>query len=135
MLTELGDLKPVELREVWPREDAEFTPWLANNLGALGNTLGIELELKQVEAPVGPFSLDVLATEINSNRNVTIENQLETTNHDHLGKLLTYASGYDADIVVWIAKEMRDEHRQALDWLNHRTDSNTEFFWGGGRGF
>lgn len=127
-MIDLGDLEPVDLRDVWPREAAEFTPWLARNLAALGDAIGVELELKETEAPVGAFALDVLATEVNSNRNVAIENQLETTNHSHLGQLLTYASGYNADIVVWIAKELRDEHRQALDWLNQRTDANTEFY-------
>ena len=88
----------------------------------------MDLELQQTEAAVGGYSLDVLATDLNQNRPVIIENQLEATNHDHLGKLLTYAAGYDANVVVWLTKEFRDEHRAALDWLNQRTGDDTQFF-------
>jgi len=125
---QLSDIQPVDLREVWPNEAKDFTPWLAENISKLGNALGLELELQSREAPVGPYSLDLLAHDLESDRPVIIENQLEATNHTHLGQLLTYASGYDAHVVVWIAKEFRDEHRQALDWLNQRSDENTEFF-------
>ena len=113
---------------MWENEAADFTPWLGENLAALGEALGLDLELQAQEAPVGGFSLDVLAHEPNTNRPVIIENQLETTDHDHLGKLITYASGYDANVVVWITREFKDEHRQALDWLNQRSSEDTEFF-------
>ena len=128
MAEKLSDIQNVDLREVWPNEAADFTPWLAENISKLGEVLGLELELRATEVPVGPYFLDLLAHDLGSDRPVIIENQLETTNHDHLGKLLTYASGYDAHVAVWIAKEFRDEHRQALDWLNQRSDENTEFF-------
>ena len=124
----LSDIQNVDLREVWPNEATDFTPWLAENISKLGDALGLELELQSREAPVGSYSLDLLAHDLGSDRPVIIENQLGTTDHDHLGKLLTYASGYDAHVAVWIAKEFRDEHRQALDWLNQRSDENTEFF-------
>ena len=127
-MVQIARLSEVNLREVWTNEAAKFTPWLADNLDTLGDALGIDLELMGTEAPVGPFSLDIHARDPNGNRVVVIENQLERTDHDHLGKLLTYASGYDANVVVWLAREFRDEHRQALDWLNQRTDENTEFF-------
>jgi hypothetical protein len=127
-MVDLGAIEHVDLREVWPHEAQDFTPWLAENLDKLGDALGLDLELRTSEAAVGQFSLDVLAHDLGSNRPVIIENQLEATNHDHLGKLLTYAAGYDAYAVAWLTREFRDEHRQALDWLNQRTNEDTAFF-------
>lgn len=127
-MVDLGVIEQVDLRKVWPHEAQDFTPWLADNLDKLGEALGLDLELQSAEAAVGPFSLDLLAHDLGSNRSVIIENQLEITNHDHLGKLLTYAAGYDAYAVVWLTREFRDEHRQALDWLNQRTGEDSAFF-------
>ena len=125
---DLARIERVELREAWPNEAQNFTPWLAENIAELGEALGMDLELQQVEAPVGGYSLDILATDLNSNRPVIIENQLEATDHTHLGQLLTYAAGFDAGAIVWVTREFRDEHRQALDWLNQRTGEDTQFF-------
>ena len=124
----LAKIERVDLREAWPNEARDFTPWLAENIAELGEALGMDLELQQTEAAVGGYSLDVLATDLNQDRPVIIENQLEATNHAHLGQLLTYAAGYDANVIVWLTREFRDEHRQALDWLNQRTGEDTQFF-------
>ena len=109
----LGTIERVDIREIWPNEAADFTPWLAENLATLGKALGLDLEFQAQEAPVGGYSLDILARDVQSGRPVVIENQLGQTDHTHLGQLLTYAAGFDANVIVWIAKEFRDEHRQA----------------------
>lgn len=126
----LGKLKKVDLREGWKHEALDFTKWLAQNenLMLLGDEIGYDLKLVQVEAAVGSFNVDILAEEENTGRKVIIENQLEVTNHDHLGKIITYASGYDAGVIVWIVKDVREEHRQAIDWLNENTNEDIEFY-------
>ena len=119
-----------DLRTVWPHEANDFTKWLAeeSNLEELGNAVGIDIDLEERESSVGSFNVDLYATENGSGRKIIIENQLEDTNHDHLGKLITYASGKGAEVVIWIVKRARDEHRQAIEWLNQHTDSNIGFF-------
>jgi hypothetical protein len=126
----LGRLEAVPLRTAWPDEAQNFTPWLAEdaNLALLGDALGLQLEVEAVEKPVGPFSADILAKEIGSDRWVLIENQIAPTDHKHLGQLLTYAAGLDAKSVVWIAEEFHEKHRAALDFLNHATREEFAFF-------
>ena len=127
---QLGKLEKVPLREVWKHEALNFTTWLAQdeNLKLLSNEIGIDISLIQTEASVGKFSVDILAEEENTNRKIVIENQLESTDHDHLGKIITYASGFDAEIIIWIVKDVRDEHKQAIDWLNENTNEKINFF-------
>ena len=116
----LSVLEKVELRDIWESEAVEFTPWLAEeqNLGLLAEALNLELGPGELEKNVGPFRADILCKEINSDHWVLIENQLELSDHSHLGQILTYAAGLDARIVIWIAKKFTEEHRAALDRLN-----------------
>lgn len=127
----LGQLKEIkDLRKVWPHEALDFTPWLAeeDNLSLLSDAVGLEITVDETESSVGDFNVDIYATETGTDRKIIIENQLEDTNHDHLGKLITYASGKAADIVIWIVKRAREEHRAAIEWLNNHTDENIAFF-------
>jgi len=128
MKQKLGTLRRVSPRQVWSSEAQDFTPWLAENLPQLSEVIGMDLELLQTEASVGDFSLDILAKDLSTSRTVVIENQFGQTDHDHLGKILTYASGVGAAVLVWIAEEVREEHRQALEWINERTDEETSIF-------
>lgn len=127
---DLGKLIRIELRDIWTSESSHFTPWLAReeNLLTLGETLGLELELEAQERAVGPFRADILCKDIGTNAWVLIENQLERTDHSHLGQLLTYASGLEAVTIVWIAARFTEEHRSTLDWLNRITDDTFRFF-------
>lgn len=129
-MTDLGKLEKVELRDIWKTEDRDFTPWLAqeHNMEILADTLGLSLEVEAQERNVGPFRADILCKDLDDNSWVLIENQLERTDHTHLGQLLTYASGLTAVTIIWIAARFSDEHRKALDWLNEITDEHLQFF-------
>ena len=124
----IGTLSPVNIREIWPKEDQDFTPWLADQAGLLGEKIGMDLKHEETEAPVGRYSADLVFTEERSNRRVVVENMFGSTDHDHLGKLLTYAAGLDAGCVVLIAEEFKDEHRAALNHLNSISTDEFSFF-------
>src|SRR5688572_825895 len=116
----LGRLISVDPREIWLSESGDFTPWLAReeNIELLGEAVGLDLELEAQEKNVGPFRADILCKDTASSAWVLLENQLEKTDHGHLGQLLTCAAGLEAVTIVWVARVFTEEHRAALDWLN-----------------
>lgn len=126
----LGRLERIDLRDIWINEAAQFTPWLARteNIALLAESLGMDLEVEAQEKSVGGFRADILCKDRLTDHWVLIENQLEWTDHRHLGQLLTYASGLDAVTIVWIAAKFREEHRSTLDWLNKITENRCRFF-------
>lgn len=126
----LGKFNKINLREFWPDEAKSFTPWLANqeNLQLLSDEIGIDLEFEGIEVFIGNYKADIVCRDISNDQKVIIENQLEKSNHDHLGKIITYASGIDAYTVIWICSLITEEHRQAIDWLNQNTIEEIRFF-------
>lgn len=129
-MAQLGKLVRVDLRKVWEHEARDFSGWLVKdeNLALLSEELGIEIELVGTEQSSGRFKIDILAKETNSGDYIIIENQLEPTNHDHLGKVITYAAGYDAKYIIWIVKDVLDEHQKAIEWLNEHLDDSISCF-------
>ena len=127
---ELGKLEKIELREVWRHEALDFTRWLAKkeNIAILSKEIGIDIEVIETEMSVGRYNVDIYARDIESNKRIVIENQLENTNHDHLGKMLVYAAGLDADIAIWVVKDVNEEHRQAIEWLNDNSFEKINIF-------
>jgi hypothetical protein len=125
---DLGVLKSVSPRQKWTSEPADFTPWLSQNIEELNKALGIELEVENTEVGAGPYSADILAKDTGTDKYVIIENQLEKTNHDHLGKAITYASVLDASTIIWIATNFTEEHQKSLDWLNDHTTDEISFY-------
>lgn len=125
----LGTLKEItDLRSVWPHEALNFTPWVAENVDLLADAVGLDITVDETESSVGDFNVDIYASETGTDRKIIIENQLEDTDHDHLGKLITYASGKGADVVIWVVKHAREEHKAAIEWLNNHTDDKIGFF-------
>ena len=125
----LGTLEEVPLREIWPHEAHNFTNWLAQeeNIELLGNELNIDIEVVDTEVSTGKYRLDILARN-SDDETIIIENQLESTNHDYLGKIITYASGLDATTIIWIVEDVEEEHRKAIDWLNEHLDDTVNIF-------
>lgn len=128
MSEQIDRIREHPLSSVWSHEEYDFTTWLTDNIEQLGEALGIEIEDARSEEQVGDFSSDIVARELNTGEPVVIENQYNTTDHDHLGKLLTYSSGKDAGYSVWLAEEFRPEHRSVLEWLNQNGPKEVQFF-------
>lgn len=128
-MTNLGTLKEItDLRSIWPHEALNFTPWVAENVDLLADAVCLDITVDETESSVGDFNVDIYASETGTDRKIIIENQLEDTDHDHLGKLITYASGKGADVVIWVVKHAREEHKAAVEWLNNHTDDKIGFF-------
>lgn len=125
---ELGILNTVPARQKWNNEARDFTPWLAANINELNKALGLELVVENTEVAVGPYSADILAKDTGTDQYVVIENQLEKTDHDHLGKAITYSSVLNATTIIWIATNFTEEHKKALDWLNDHTLDEISFY-------
>lgn len=128
VMIEISRLKRVDVKQAWATEPYDFTPWLLKHAEDLSEEMGLDLELEAREHKVGKFSLDLIGSEVGTGRRVIIENQFGSTDHTHLGQLLTYAGGTDPKVVVWIAETVREEHRAALDWLNNSTSTDIGLF-------
>ena len=126
-MAEIATLKKINLRDVW-KDEGQFSDWLPENLSRLGDELGMALERSEREKAVGPFSADIICADQISKFDVVIENQFTRTDHDHLGKMITYASDLQSQIIIWVAPRFRDEHRSAIDWLNDISGPETGFF-------
>lgn len=126
----LSRLEQVDLRDLWKNEAKDFTPWLAEpeNIELLSETIGLDLEVVGTEEQVGSFNADILCKDLGTNRNVVIENQLEQTDHTHLGQIITYCAGLEASSFIWVSSQIREEHRAAVDWLNTITNDDYQFF-------
>ena len=130
-MMELGIMRKIDdLRSVWSHEALEFTPWLAKaeNMRLLSETIGLDIEVEETESSVDTFSADIVGIDTNTGRKVIIENQLEDSNHTHLGQIITYAAGKSATTIIWIVKHARDAHRAAIEWLNNHSDEDINFF-------
>ncbi len=129
-MKKLGTLEKVNLREVWEREDVNFTKWLAkeDNISILLDEIGVSGENIVTEDSAGRFNCDITADEVESGKKIIIENQLEKTDHSHLGQLLTYASSFDASIIVWVVADTTDQHKQAIEWFNRNMTEKISFF-------
>lgn len=123
-----GKLEQKNLRDLWKHEERDFTPWLAQNIEQLSELLSVPIEVQQIEHRVGSYELDILGRVEGTETVVIVENQLTPTDHGHLGQLITYAAGLEAAIVIWVAAEVRDEHRAAVEWLNSKTVEELSFF-------
>lgn len=129
-MMKLGRLEEVDIRKIWKHEQYDFSNWLAekDNLELLNDAIGLTLSEVEKEVYVGSYRCDLVGKDEVTGEKVIIENQLEASNHDHLGKIITYASGLDANVVVWIVKEAREEHRSAIEWLNNNTATSINLF-------
>lgn len=129
MTIDLGEIRKLRVRDHWKHEEHVFTPWLAmeENIGRLATAVGLELQVEGIEVPVGPFSADILARDASGNY-VVIENQFGKTNHDHLGKILTYAATLGATVIIWLAEQFTDEHRKTIEWLNERVSDELNLY-------
>jgi hypothetical protein len=127
---QVGEIRELNLREIFPREDTSFTPWLSmpQNLARLSSAVGFELEVLDTEVRSKTFRVDILARRTMDDALVIIENQFERSDHNHLGQTLTYLAAHEAKTVIWIAERFADEHRQAMEWLNDNTSDEFSFF-------
>lgn len=130
-MEKIGRIERIDdLRTIWKNEEYDFSKWLAEpeNLSELSDAVGVSIQLEERESPVGKFNVDIFATEEDTGRKIVIENQLEDTNHDHLGKIITYAAGKDASLIIWIVKHAKEEHKKAVEWLNNHLDESIGIF-------
>lgn len=132
-MPDFASLEPKDVRQYWQHEEHDFTPWLADNIEAEGssdfeNVLGLDVEVIEREKSVGKYNVDIFARVVDDGRSIVVENQLGASDHDHLGKAIAYAAGVDADIIVWIAAEFNDEHRDAMQWLNENSREGIDLF-------
>ena len=129
-MKKLHTLEKVNLREIWKHEAHNFTQWLAleDNISLLLDEIGVTAENIVTEDSAGKFNVDITADEVGTGKKIVIENQLEKTDHSHLGQLLTYASSFDACIIVWVVAEVREEHKRAIEWFNEHMRDEISFF-------